>query len=71
LASLLNPAKPLLGGYKDVNDSRWSASEKKIARRAFDAALDNALAKVMAEFKAKAAAATRAAASTVSWLESK
>ena len=41
-----------------MNDSRWSASEKKIARRAFDAALDNALAKTMAEFKARAAAAT-------------
>ncbi len=36
---------------------RWSASEKKIARRAYDAALEKALAKLMAEFKAKANAA--------------
>ncbi|MPZ11704.1 MAG: hypothetical protein GEU89_16080 [Kiloniellaceae bacterium] len=41
-----------------MNDLRWTASEKKIARRAFDAALDDALAKIMAEFKARAAAAT-------------
>jgi hypothetical protein len=41
-------------------DSResWSASEKKIARRAFDAALEVALARTMAEFKSKANAAT-------------
>jgi hypothetical protein len=38
-------------------DLRWSASEKKIARRAYEAALDVALAGVMEEFKAKAAAA--------------
>lgn len=37
---------------------KWSASEKKIARKAFDAALDAALAEVMAEFKQRAAAAT-------------
>jgi hypothetical protein len=41
-----------------MSDLRWSASEKKIARRAYDRALDAALAKVMAEFKAKAATAT-------------
>ena len=35
----------------------WSGAEKKIARRAFEAALDTALAESMAEFKAKAAAA--------------
>jgi hypothetical protein len=38
-------------------DMGWSSSEKKIARRAFDAALDTALAGVMAEFKRRAAAA--------------
>jgi hypothetical protein len=37
---------------------KWSPSEKKIARRAFDAALESALAKGMAEFKRKANAAT-------------
>jgi hypothetical protein len=40
------------------HDLKWSPSEKKIARRAFDAALESALAKVIAEFKNKAAAAT-------------
>jgi hypothetical protein len=40
------------------HDQRWSPSEKKIARKAFDAALDSALGKVMAEFKKRAAAAT-------------
>ena len=39
-------------------DHRWSASEKKIARRAYDAALERALEKVVADFKASAAAAT-------------
>ena len=38
-------------------DLKWSASEKKIARRAYEAALDRALAKIMTEFRAKAAAA--------------
>jgi hypothetical protein len=33
---------------------KWSASEKKVARRAFDAALAVNLAKVMAEFKRRA-----------------
>jgi hypothetical protein len=41
-----------------MHDHRWSASEKKIARRAFDAALESALTGTMAEFKANAAAAT-------------
>jgi hypothetical protein len=40
------------------NDLKWSPSEKKVARSAFDAALELALAKVMAEFKEKANAAT-------------
>jgi hypothetical protein len=41
-----------------MHDDKWTGSEKKIARRAFDAALDAALAGILAEFKAKAAAAT-------------
>jgi hypothetical protein len=36
----------------------WSPAEKKIARAAFDAALETTLAGIMAEFKAKAAAVT-------------
>ena len=40
------------------HDLHWSPSEKKVARRAFDAALESALTKVMAEFKVKASAAT-------------
>ena len=38
-------------------DLKWSDSEKKLARRAFEAALTHELAELMAEFKAKAAAA--------------
>lgn len=38
-------------------DLKWSDSEKKVARRAYEAALDSALAGIMAEFKGKAAAA--------------
>jgi len=38
-------------------DRKWSQSEKKIARRAFDAALEVALSKTMAELKRKASAA--------------
>lgn len=38
-------------------DLKWSPSEKKIARRAYEAALDTALSGIMAEFKAKVAAA--------------
>ena len=38
-------------------DLKWSQSEKKIARRAYEAALDTAVAGIMTEFKAKAAAA--------------
>lgn len=37
---------------------KWSQSEKKVARKAFETALDAALAGVMAEFKRRAAAAT-------------
>jgi hypothetical protein len=40
-----------------MHDREWSGAEKKIARRAFEAALETALAEIMAEFKAKAAAA--------------
>jgi hypothetical protein len=43
-----------------MSDITWSPSEKKIARRAFDAALDAALTKLLAEFKARAARATSA-----------
>ena len=39
-------------------DIKWSAAEKKLARRLFEAALGLELADVMAEFKTKAAAAT-------------
>ncbi len=41
-----------------MRDLAWSASEKKIARSAYDHALESALAKLLAEFKAKAAAIT-------------
>ena len=40
------------------HDIKWSPSEKKIARRAFDAALDVALGKIMGDFKRRAAAVT-------------
>lgn len=40
-------------------DLKWSESEKKLARRVFEAALAAELAEVMAEFKARAAAATQ------------
>jgi hypothetical protein len=40
------------------HDLKWSPSEKKIARKAFDAALEAALGEVMAEFKRRAAAAS-------------
>ena len=40
------------------HDLKWSPSEKKIARKAFDAARESALAKVMAEFKSKSSAVT-------------
>ena len=40
------------------NDLKWSYPEKRIARRAFDAALEAALTKIMVEFKRKANAVT-------------
>ena len=36
---------------------RWTESEKKIARRMYDAAVERELAEIMAEFKARAAKA--------------
>ena len=41
-----------------MNLNHWTPTEKRTARRAFDAALDRELAQVMAEFKRRAAAAT-------------
>jgi hypothetical protein len=38
-------------------DLKWSGSEKRIARRAYDAALGVELTGIMTEFKARAAAA--------------
>jgi hypothetical protein len=43
-----------------MHDLKWSPAEKKIARSAFDAALESALAKVVAEFKRRADAVTAA-----------
>ena len=40
-----------------MNDMKWTESEKKLARRVFDAALASELKEIMAEFKARAAAA--------------
>ena len=37
---------------------KWSAAEKKLAHRVFEAALTAELAEIMADFKARAAAAT-------------
>lgn len=39
-----------------LHDLKWPGAEKKIARRAYDAALEAAEAGIVAEFKAKAAA---------------
>ena len=39
-----------------MHDLKWSTAEKKIARRAYDEALQSALTKIISEFKAKAAA---------------
>jgi hypothetical protein len=41
-----------------VHDLQWSPTEKKIARRAYDQALQAALDREMAEFKARAKAVT-------------
>lgn len=38
------------------SESTWSSSEKEVAHRAFDAALQSALAKAMTDFRAKAGA---------------
>ena len=40
-----------------MSDIRWTGAEKKLARRAFEAALEKALATTMDAFKSKAAAA--------------
>jgi len=42
-----------------VSATQWSPSEKKIARRVFDAAVERELAEIMAEFKSQAAKATK------------
>ncbi|WP_027062678.1 hypothetical protein [Mesorhizobium loti] len=42
-----------------MNAFDWSASEKKLARHAYDTALEAALAKTMADFKSKASAVTQ------------
>lgn len=39
-----------------MHDPKWSAAEKKLARRVFEAALAAELAEIMADFKARAAA---------------
>lgn len=41
-----------------MHERHWSGSEKKIARQAYEAARQTVLAGTLAEFKAKAAAAT-------------
>src|SRR6185312_17198225 len=46
------------GACRMFHDLKWSPSEKKIARKAYDAALQSVLGKVMAEFKRRAAAAS-------------
>lgn len=43
-----------------LNETSWSPSEKKVARAAYDKALERALASIMAEFKRRANAATTA-----------
>ena len=40
-----------------MRELKWSGAEKKIARRAYEAALEQALAAILAEFKTKATAA--------------
>lgn len=42
------------------HEIKRSVSEKRVARRAFDAALESAFAQIMAELKSKAAAVTTA-----------
>jgi hypothetical protein len=43
---------------RPMDRADWSAREKKIARRAFEEALERALTELVADFKARAAAAT-------------
>lgn len=43
-----------------LNEPSWSPSEQKVARAAYDKALERALASIMAEFKRRANAATTA-----------
>lgn len=57
MALVLKAKGPLQWRCMVMHDLKWSASEKKIARCAYEAALASALAKIMADFKAKAAAA--------------
>ena len=40
-----------------MSSAKWTDSEKRVARRAFDAALQRELAEVMAEFKQRAVTA--------------
>jgi SpoVK/Ycf46/Vps4 family AAA+-type ATPase len=42
-------------GYKRVEDSRWSNSEKKIARAVFERAVKSELAELIEDFKRRAA----------------
>jgi hypothetical protein len=41
-----------------MHDLKWSASEKKLAHRVFEAALTAELAEIMADFKARAVSVT-------------
>lgn len=41
-----------------MHDLKWTAAEKKLAHRVFEAALTTELAEIMADFKARAAAIT-------------
>lgn len=43
------------------SDLKWSGSEKKVARRAFEAALDTALSGILSEFRERVAAVTTSA----------
>jgi hypothetical protein len=42
----------------NFSNMKWTPSEKVVARAAFDAALESALADIIAEFKKRASAAT-------------
>lgn len=53
MADLTRPANQQ--PYADVHQVRWSAAEKAIARRAFDAALQRELQAVIEEAKKRAA----------------